>query len=53
MQPTLLIYGDDKKAMWDLAVEQKGVTEGIVKCMVGVQDQPGHQGQKLTLKSGQ
>ena len=29
MQPTLFIYDDDKKATWALAVEQKGVTEGI------------------------
>ena len=35
MQPTLVIYDDDKKAMWALAVEQKGVTEGIVKYIVG------------------
>ena len=35
MQPTLVIYDDDKKAMWALAVEQKGVTEGIVRYLVG------------------
>ena len=31
MQPTLAVHDDDKNAMWALADEQKGVTEGIVK----------------------
>ena len=53
MQPTLVVYDDDKKAMWALAVEQKGVTEGIVKYLVGVLDQSGYQGQKITIKSHQ
>ena len=39
--------------MWALAVEQKGVTEGIVKYLVGVLDQSGYQTQKITLKSDQ
>ncbi len=41
MQPTLVVYDDDKKAMWALAVERNGVTEGIVKYLVGVLDQSG------------
>ena len=53
MQPTLVIYDDDKKAMWALAVEQKGVTEGIVRYLVGVLDQSGYQGQKVTIKTDQ
>ena len=53
MQPTLVIYDNDTKAMWALAVEQKCVTEGIVKYIVRVLDQSGNQGQKLTLKSDQ
>jgi hypothetical protein len=53
MQPTLVIYDDDKKAMWALAVEQKGVTEGIVRYLVGILDQSGYQGQKLTMKTDQ
>ena len=38
MQDTLVVYDDDKKVMGTLAVEQKGVTEGIVKYLVGVLD---------------
>jgi hypothetical protein len=53
MQPTLVIYDDDKKTMWALAVEQKGVTEGIVRYLVGALDQSGYQGQKLTMKTDQ
>ena len=41
MQPTLLFYDDGKKAMWALAVEQKGVTEAMVKYVVGILDQSG------------
>ena len=53
MQPTLVVYDDDKKAMWALAVDQKGVTEGIVKYLFGVLCQSGYQGQKLTTKTDQ
>ena len=35
MQPTVVIHDDDKKPMSALAVEQKGVTEGIVRYVVG------------------
>ena len=38
MQPTLVVYVDDKKAMCAFALEQKGVIEGIVKYLVGVLD---------------
>ena len=38
MQPTLVIYDDDKKAFWALGVEQKGVAEGIVKYVVSILD---------------
>jgi hypothetical protein len=53
MQPTLVIYDDDKMSFWALAVEQKGVTEGIVKYVAGILDQSGYQGQKLAIKSDQ
>ena len=53
MQPTLVIYDDDKMSFWALGVEQKGVTEGIVKYVAGIMDQSGHQGQRLTVKSDQ
>ena len=39
MQPTLVIYDDHTRAFWALGVEQKGVTEGIVKYVAGVLDQ--------------
>ena len=53
MQPTLVIFDDDKESFWALGVEQKGVTEGIVKYVAGILDQSGYQGQKLTMKSDQ
>ena len=53
MQPTLVVYDDDKKAMRALAFEQKAVTEGIVEYLVGVLDQRAYQGQKLTTKTDQ
>ena len=53
MQPTLVIYDDDKMAFWALGVEQKGVTEGIVKYVAGILDQSGYQGQKIAIKSDQ
>ena len=51
IQYGLVVFVDDKKAMWALAVEQKGVTEGIVKYLVGVLDQSGSQGQKQKERS--
>ena len=53
MQPTLVVYDDDKMAFWALGVEQKGVTEGIVRYLAGILDQSGYQGQKITVKSDQ
>ena len=53
MQPTLVIFDDDKQAFWALGVEQKGVTEGIVKYIAGIWDQSGYQGQKISIKSDQ
>ena len=41
MQPTFVIYNDDKDSFWALGVEQKGVTEGIVKYVAGILDQSG------------
>ena len=53
MQPTLVIFDDDKESFWALGVERKGVTEGIVKYVAGILDQSGYQGEKLTMKSDQ
>ena len=44
MQPTLVIYDDDKMSFWALGGDQNGVTGGIVKCVAGVLDQSGYQG---------
>ena len=53
MQPTLVVFDDDKESFWALGVEQRGATEGIVKYVAGILDQSGYQGQKLTMKSDQ
>ena len=53
MQPTLVVFDDDKESFWALDGEQKGATEGIVKYVAGILDQSGYQGQKLTMKSNQ
>ena len=53
MQPTLVVLDDNKESVWALGVEQKGVTEGIVKFVAGILDQSGYQGQQLTMKSDQ
>ena len=53
MQPTLVIYDDDKRSFWAIAVREKGVTEPIVKYVAGILDQSGYQGQKLTFKTDQ
>ena len=53
MMPTLVMYDDDKRSFWAIGVPQKGVTEPIVKYCVGVIDQSGYQGEKITFKSDQ
>ena len=53
MQPTLVMYDDDKKAFWALGVSQKGVTESIVKYVVGILDQSGYEGQQISFKTDQ
>ena len=53
MQPTLVMYDDDKQSFWAIGVNQKGVTESIVKYCVATMDQSGHQGEKLTFKTDQ
>ena len=53
MQPTLIIHDDDKDFFWAFGIEQKGVTEGIVKYVAGILGQSGYQGEKSTMKSNQ
>ena len=53
MQPTLVIYDDDKRSFWAIGVREKGVTEAIVKYVAGILDQSEYQGEKLTFKTDQ
>ena len=51
MQPTLVMYDD--KSLWNMGEKQKGVTEQVVQYSVGVLDQSGYQGEKITFKTDQ
>ena len=51
MKSTLVMYDDDKGAFWAIGVEIKGASESIVKCVKGVLDQSGYEGQRMTSKA--
>ena len=53
MQPTLVMYDDDKKSFWAMGVKQKGVSEQVVQYGVGVVDQSAYRGEKITFKTDQ
>ena len=53
MQPSLVMFDDDKEALWAIGVEAKGPDEPIVKYVKGVLDQSGYEGQKITFKTDQ
>ena len=53
MQPTLVLYDDDKDSFWAVGIDRKGVTEAMVKYCVGTLEQSGYNGEKLTIKSDQ
>ena len=53
MQPSLVMYDDDKEAFWALGVEHKGPSEPVVKYVKGVLDQSGYEGQKIAFKTDQ
>ena len=53
MQPSLVMYDDDKGAFWAIGVESKGPSEPVVKYVKGVLDQSGYKGQKITFKTDQ
>ena len=53
MQPSLVMYDDDKGAFWAMGVESKGPIEPVVKYVKGVLDQSGYEGQKITFKTDQ
>ena len=53
MQPTLVMYDDDKKSFWAIGVSQKGVTQPMIQYCVTTMEQSGYQGEKLTFKTDQ
>ena len=53
MQPSLVMYDDDKKAFWAAGVMSKEVTEPVVKLVKDILDQSGYVGQKLSFKTDQ
>ena len=53
MQPTLIMYDDDKRSFWALGVRRKGVSDSVVKFCVDKMDDSGYRGEKLTFKTDQ
>jgi hypothetical protein len=53
MQPTLVMYDDDKQSFWALGVRQKGANDATVKYCVETIDQSGYRGEKVTFKTDQ
>ena len=53
MQASLVLYDDDKDSFWAVGVDKKGATDPMVKFSVGVIDQSGYVGQKISYKSDQ
>ena len=53
MQPSLIMYDDDKKAFWAAGVQSKTVSESIVKYVKDILDQSGYEGAKITFKTDQ
>ena len=53
MQPSLVIFDDDKESFWAIGVGSKAVTEPLVKHVKDILDQSGYEGQKIAFKSDQ
>ena len=53
MQPSLVIFDDDKEAFWAIGVNSKSVTEPLVKHFTNILGQSGYEGEKVTMKSDQ
>ena len=53
MQPTLVMYDDEKQSVWALGVRQKGANDATVKYCVETIDQLGYRGEKATFKADQ
>ena len=53
MQPSLVMYDDDKKVFWAAGVQSKAVNEPVVKFVKNVLGQSGYEGEKICFKSDQ
>ena len=53
MQPSLIMYDDDKGACWAAGVRAKGVREAVVKYVKGILEHSEYEGEKLTFKTDQ
>ena len=53
MQPSLVMFDDDKESFWAIGVETKGPSEPVVKYVRGILEQSGYEGQKITFKTDQ
>ena len=53
MKPSMVMYDDHKDGFWAIGVESKGSSELIVKCVKGVLDMSGYEGEKITFKTDQ
>ena len=46
MQPSLVVYGDDKDAFWAIGIASKAVTQPLVKYFKDLLDQSGYDGER-------
>ena len=53
IQPSVLIYDDDKDACWAIVIKAKTVIEQLVKYFKDVLGQSGHEGDRITVKLDQ
>ena len=53
MQPSLVIFVDEKGAFWAIGTRTKTMTEQLVKYFKDILDQSGYIGEKITMKSDQ
>ena len=53
VQPTLVLYNNDKYSFWEVWIDAKGATEVMVQYGVGTIEQSGYIGERLTWKSDQ
>ena len=53
MQPSLIMYDDDKESFWAAGVDRKGASDAMVSFTVGVFVQSGYVSEKVSLKSDQ